>query len=206
MRILGVLLILTGLGLGIIWPWAQLNLLGNEKANLKFGSLAGSQPEQQEVTLTRADNPVRMRFRASYKVGGKLPPLKIPVKVVITDAEGTLLNGVISFPTDGIEQGPEQPKARGSRPLEFNILNDGPHIVYLQLLDNANSGGIAKPDIENISLTVITNAPEVRDDFKAVSAVLALAGFYLMVRSRRRSKKDRHASRAATTRKWGRGD
>ena len=123
---------------------------------------------------------------------------------MITDRDGTLLTGVISFPTQGIETGPEQPKVRGSQALEFGIINNGEHELYLELAPNQNDGGVLRPDIEGISATVIANAPAINEDYKSLAAVMALAGFYLLVRSRKRKKES--GGKIDPPPRWGRGE
>lgn len=201
MRVVGIMFLLAGLGLGLLWPWAQANFGGNELEKLEFSNLRNG-GEVVTFNATQADNPIRIRFQAKYLVGAKLPPVKIPVKVLITDREGALLTGVISFPTQGINTGPEQGSVRGSKSLNFNILNEGEHQLALSLAPNSNDGGIARPDIDRVSATVVANAPEITDDYKALSAVLALVGFYLLMRSRRRKKDE---GRIDPPKRWGRG-
>ena len=74
MRIFGILLLLAGLGLGIGWPWAQVNFLGNEKEKVVFSDLRSKAVKTQSVVLEPVDSPVRVRFQAEYLVDGKLPP------------------------------------------------------------------------------------------------------------------------------------
>ena len=202
MRVFGLLLLACGIAVGAIWPWAQLHFLGNELGKLEFSGLRQGKSEPQSIVLTRDNNRVRIRFQASYLVGAKLPPVKIPVRVVITDLDGTLLSGIVSFPTKGDETGPEQQKVRGSTPLEFGVINDGEHMITLSLAPNPNNGGILVPDIAEVSATVVANAPELRDDYKALAAALALAGIYVLLRSRRKKPGDPPNSTPA---RWGRG-
>lgn len=203
MRILGGVLILFALGIGVLWPWAQITLGGNELAKLEYSNIRAS-AETLSLNLTQDHNPVRIRFQAKYLVDGKLPPTKIPVRVLITDREGALLTGKISFATQGIATGPEQGKVRGSQPIEFNVLNDGEHNLLLELAINSHNGGIIRPDIDTVTATVIANAPAINDDYKALSAVLALVGFYLFVRAKRR-KRTKGGS-TPPQQHWGRGD
>lgn len=202
MRSLGLVLILAAIAVGLVWPWAQINLQGRAIETLQFGNLQGPIVERRTLDLTENDNPVRARFQASFVPGGALPPLKLPVKVVITDRDGTLLTGVISFPTNSRNTGPENVTVSAGTMLNFNTINDGPHEMFLELAPNPDDGGISRPALEGISVSFVGNAPQLRDDYKALAAVMALAGFYLLVRSRRKKKKDGETPPP----NWGRGD
>lgn len=203
MRILAILMLLAALGVGVVWPRVQVQLLGNQLAELEFDTLRSArEPVAREIELSRNDNPVRIGFQAKYMVGAKLPPVSVRIKAVITDAEGTLLSGFLSFPTDGISTGPEQPAIRGSQPLIFSVLNDGVHTLYLSLAENPNDGGIETPDIASVTATVIANVPEQDDNIRALSAVLALLGIYLFFRSMRRRPA---GPKSDPPQRWGRG-
>lgn len=204
MRIVALLLIAGGIGLGLIWPWAQLNLETSQASVLEFGDLQGAVVERQTISLSEQDNPIRVRFQIAYKPGGALPPVKLPVQIVVTDSDGTLLTGTVSFSTEGRETGPEQPKVRSGTMLNFNVINDGEHEFFLELADNPNDGGISRPAIAGVDLSIIKNATEVRDDYKALAAIMALAGFYILVRSRGRKRKAPREK--PKPQKWGRGD
>lgn len=160
--------------------------------------------ERQTLPLNREDNPIRVRFQIAYKPDGALPPVKIPIKVVITDRDGTLLTGTVSFPTSGRETGPEQPKVRSGTLLNFDVINDGEHELFLELAPNPNDGGITRPAIDGVEVAVVKNAANIRDDYKALAAVMALAGFYILIRSRGRKRKSKDEKTGQ--RKWGRGD
>lgn len=207
MRIIAFLLIAGGIGLGLVWPWAQLNLEKTNAETLAFGDLQGAVVERQTIELTEADNPIRVRFQIAYTPDGALPPVKLPVKIVITDSDGTLLTGTVSFPTAGRETGPEQPKVRSGTLLNFNVINDGEHEFFLELASNPNDGGITRPAIEGVDVSIVKNAAELRDDYKALAAVMALAGVYVLIRSRRSKRKSRKEDRKKKPepRKWGRG-
>ncbi len=197
-----MLLIVIAACIGLLWPWAQLNFLGNRIAEFEFDKIQGLENWQQVIELSQADNPVRIRLKTSYQVGAKLPPLKVPVKVMISDAQGTLLSGTVSFPTRGISTGPELEKVRGSQGLEFDVLNNGNHAILVSLAPNSNNGGILKPAIGKISAIVVGNAPELNDDHKALAAIIALCGLYLVVRNRRRKT---GAKARSKNRIWGKG-
>ncbi|MEM7216085.1 MAG: hypothetical protein AAF423_11130 [Pseudomonadota bacterium] len=201
MKAVGILFLLMGIGIGAIWPWAQLNFLGRETDRIEFGQPLSDPPLSSSTVLTKSDNPVRIRFSASYKVGGKLPPIKVPVKILVTDRDGALLSGIISFPTRGAETGPEQEKVRASKSIEFDVINEGEHKIHISLAKNKNSGGILVPDIASVTAIVVANAPELREDYKALAAVLVLAGIYILLRSRRRNK----SNRLEPPDRWGRG-
>ena len=178
MRPLGLLLIFAAICLGLLWPWYQINFQGREVETLQFGNLQSTIVERQTITLTKQDNPVRVRFLASFLVGGKLPPIKLPIKVVITDREGTLLVGIVSFPTKGRTTGPELEPIRAGTLLNFSVLNDGEHEVFLELAPNENDGAILKPALSGVAATFVANAPALQDNFRFLAIVLALAGVY----------------------------
>ena len=204
MRLVAFLLIAGGIGLGLIWPWAQLSLDRSNAETLTYGDLQGPVVERQTITLSEQDNPIRVQFEISYKPDAALPPTKLPVKIVITDSDGTLLSGIVSFATGGRDTGPEQPKVRSGTMLNFDVINSGEHEFFLELADNPNDGGISRPGIEGVDISVIKNASELRDDYKALAAVMALAGVYVLIRSRGRKRKAKKEK--PKPRKWGRGD
>ncbi|MEM8650670.1 MAG: hypothetical protein AAGF54_09095 [Pseudomonadota bacterium] len=204
MKRIGICLVFAGIALGLLWPWYQLNFYGEEFAKLNFSNLRDGTAIHADVDLNKQNNKVRIRFLAYYQVDGKLPPVKLPVKVSINDPVGPFLTGRISFPTNGNFSGPEQPKVAGSNSLEFDVLNDGPHRVTLQLAPNPNPGQFSKPDIEKVIATVVANAPEVQEDYKVLSVVLALTGVYFIIRGRRRKSADNNNDKSSN-KKWGRG-
>ncbi|MEM7067855.1 MAG: hypothetical protein AAF478_03145 [Pseudomonadota bacterium] len=200
MRTVGVLFLLIGIGIGIVWPRVQLEYFGRELAQLEFQHPEFNTAKSHSIELTQTDNPVRVLFRASYLLDGKLPPVKMPAKILITDRDGTFLNGILSFPTNGISEGPEQPSARASQSLDFDVLNDGEHVFALNLAPNENDGGILRPDVEKITATVYANVPVMNDNHKAFAAIFGVAGVYLLLRSRRRKN-----PKSPEPQKWGRG-
>ena len=104
MRALGFLFIFAAILAGVVWPWAQINFLGRDLATLEFGNLKGPVVERQTFSVSETDNPVRIRLQARYIMGAKLPQGPLPVRVVITDLEGTLLTGIISFATRNLDE------------------------------------------------------------------------------------------------------
>ncbi len=189
MKFVAFIMIAAGIAIGALWPWVQLNYMGRDLGSLKFQQPRPEAQSHESLVLTRDDNPVRIRFRAIYMLEAKLPPVKIPVKVVISDRQGTFLSGVISFSTKGLGTGPERPTVRAGTPLEFSVINDGEHTIELSLAENPNDGGILIPDIDHVTASVIANASELDENYKALAAILALCGFYVLVRSRRSRKK-----------------
>ena len=203
MRAIGFALIVIAAAIGALWPWVQLNFFGNKIKDFELDQIQNGRVWQHVIQLSETDNPVRLRLRASYIVDAKLPPLKVPVKVDISDKEGPLLTGILSFPTQGITTGPDQDPVRGSQALKFNVINDGDHALLVSLAPNPNDGGIATPAISSISASVVGNAPELNDDHKALAAIVGLSGLYLIIRFRR--KKSARGAQAGK-RKWGRGE
>ena len=199
MRIIGFLFIIAGIVVGLLLPWAQLNFDGEEIAELKFASFNQTGAGEATVLLKAADNPVRIRFFAEYKVGGLLPPLKIPIQVKLSDKDGTLVGAIISFSTKGHGGGPDQPRVRSGNNIDVTVQNDGLHKLQLEFAPNKNNNGIEKPDIDTITASFIANASPVIDDYKIPAAILALVGFYLILRSRRRRDQPPNKPR------WGRG-
>lgn len=198
MKKLGFLFIVMGIAIGLLLPWAQLNFQGGEVAELSFPAFNQKGSGEATVLLKVADNPVRLRFSAQYKVDGLLPPIKIPIEVKLSDKDGTLIGAIISFSTKGHGGGPDQPKVRSGTNLEVKVQNDGLHKLQLSFAPNKNNG-IEKPDIDTITASFIANANAVNESYKIPAAILALVGFYLILRSRRgRDEKPKK-------RRWGRG-
>ena len=199
MKKLGFIFITLAILIGLILPWAKLNFTGNEIGTLTFPNFRGDGIKTQSLLIRKEDSPVRVRFRAKYKVGGLLPPVKIPITVKVSDIAGTLIGTIISFPTNGFETGPEQPKVRGSSPLVFEIQNDGLHHLNLSFAKNKNNGNILKPDVEEISATFIANSAELQTPYKIPAAILGMLGLDLIVRSRKKGNTKPKMPR------WGRG-
>lgn len=199
MKKLGFLLILIGVVVGLLMPLAQVKLSGTEITTLSFADFRDDGVESQDLLIRKEDNPVRINFRAKYKVGAQLPPLKLPITVKISDVDGTLIGTIISFKTDGFDTGPEQPKAAGSQSLVFDVQNDGLHRISMAFATQPGNSNILKPDVEEITAKFIANTSEEENPYKIPAAVLGILGFYLIVRSRRGQKREPKKHR------WGRG-
>ncbi len=199
MKKLGLLLIAIAIVIGLLLPWAQLNFEGEEIAQVNFPDFNQTSLSEGTVLLKTDDNPVRIRFFAEYKVGGLLPPLKIPVTVKLSDKDGTLIGAIISFSTKGHGGGPDQPKVRSGTNIDVSVQNDGLHKLQLEFAPNKNNNGIINPDVDNITATFIANASPVNQPYKIPAVILAMVGFYLIVRSRKK-RKDTHIKP-----RWGRG-
>lgn len=188
MKKLGLLLIAIAIAIGLLLPWAQLNFEGEEIAQVNFPDFNQTSLNEGTVLLKTDDNPVRIRFFAEYKVGGLLPPLKIPVTVKLSDKDGTLIGAIISFSTKGHGGGPDQPKVRSGTNIDVSVQNDGLHKLQLEFAPNKNNNGIINPDVDNITATFIANASPVNQPYKIPAVILAMVGFYLIVRSRKKTK------------------
>jgi hypothetical protein len=199
MKKLGFLFILIGLVVGILLPLAQVKLSGTEITTLSFADFRNEGTETQNLLIRKEDNPVRINFRARYKVGAQLPPVKLPITVKISDADGTLIGTIISFKTDGFETGPEQPKVAGSQSLVFDVQNDGLHLVSMAFAPQPGNSNVLRPDVEEITAKFIANTSEQENPYRIPAAVLGILGFYLIVRSRRGQKREPKKHR------WGRG-
>lgn len=200
MKKIGFIMIALALVIGLLLPWVQLNFFdGEEITSVEFTSFNQTPVHESTVLLKTADNPVRLRFFAKYKVAGLLPPVKVPVQLKVSDKNGTLLGAIISFPTDGRGSAPEQQKVTSGSNVLLNVQNDGLHKIELSFAPNKNDNGITNPDVDSIRMTFIGNAVQISDEYKIPAAVLAILGFYLIIRSRR--------NKPTTPKKprWGRG-
>jgi len=198
MKKLGFLLILIALCVGVLMPLVQVKLSGTEIITLSFSNFRGDGVKAQNLLIRKEDNPVRINFRAKYKVGAKLPPVKLPITVKISDTDGTLIGTIISFKTDGFDTGPEQPKVAGSQSLVFDVQNEGLHRISMEFAPQPANSNILQPDVEEITAKFIANTSEQENPYKIPAAVLGLLGFYLIVRSRRHKKSE------PKKRRWGR--
>ena len=201
MRKLAIFLIIAGFGLSIFLSWGQVNLFAERIDELEFTELQGTWPQGRKLELNQSDNPIRVQFQARYMVDGRLPPVRLPIKVVITDREGTLVSATLSFPTQGIKTGPEQPTVRGSQPVIFNVLNDGEHTIYMTLAAMPENSLTNSPDVDAITATILGNAHDIPEEYRLLGVIIALLGFYLLSRSRRRRKPPYPPKKP----KWGRG-
>lgn len=199
MKKLGLLLILIAVGVGILMPLAQVKLSGTEITTLTFSDFRDDGVKTQNLLIRKEDNPVRINFRAKYKVGAQLPPVKLPVTVKLSDADGTLIGTIISFKTDGFETGPEQPKVAGSKSLVFDVQNDGLHSISMAFAPQPANSNILNPDVEEITAKFIANTSEQENPYTIPAAVLGILGFYLIVRSRKGKQREPKKHR------WGRG-
>ncbi len=194
----GILFILAGFALGLLYPWAKVNFLGEQITEVQLTNLDFNAQQTATLTLTKADNPVRARFFVKYKRDAYLPPLKIPVIARINDSKGALIAGIISFPTDGHTTGPELGKVRSGNSLDFEVENDGLHQLVMELAPNANAGLVKKPDIANITVKFVANAASKDNPYQIWAIMLGVLGVYLFLRGRRKRKNN-------SMRKWGRG-
>jgi hypothetical protein len=200
MKKIGLLLIVIALSIGLVLPWAKLNFDENVVSEVSFPEFHKTGKAEQTVLLTKADNPLRIRFVARYKVGGLLPPVKIPLQVKLSDRDGTLIGAIISFPTNGIDTGTEQPKTRSGTHLLATVQHDGLHKLEIEFAPNKNNNGIEKPDVDVITASFVANAAPVENQYQIPALILGLLGFYLLIRSRRSGK----SKAKSQPHKWGR--
>jgi len=195
---LGILFLFVGIVLGLVYPWAKVNFLGKQVAEVQLNNLDFSAKQSATFSLSTSDNPVRARFLVQYKRDAYLPPVSIPVFVRI-DGPGNLIHATtVSFPTDGRTTAPEQGKIASGSAVDFEAKGDGLHQISLELAPNRNAGITKKPDIENITVKFIANAAPSENPFEIWAVVLGALGFYLMLRGRRGREKN-------TPGRWGRG-
>lgn len=199
MKKLGIVLILIALGIGVLMPLLQVKYSGTEITTLSFSDIRSGGGEAQTLLIRKEDTPVRINFRARYKVGAQLPPVKLPVTVKVSDADGTLIGTIISFKTDGFDTGPEQPKVAGSQSLVFEVQNEGLHRISMEFAPQPGNSNILRPDVEEITAKFIANTNDEDNPYRIPAAVLGILGFYLIVRSRRGKKGGPKKLR------WGRG-
>lgn len=199
MKKLGLIFILIAFGVVVLMPLAQVKLSGTEITTLTFTGLRGGEAETQNVLIRKEDNPVRVNFRAKYKVGAQLPPVKLPITVKVSDSDGTLIGTIVSFKTDGFDTGPEQPKVAGSQSLVFEVQKEGLHRISMEFAPQPANSNILRPDVEEITARFMANTSRQETPYKIPAAVLGILGFYLVIRSRKDKK--------STPRKrhWGRG-
>ncbi len=201
MRVVAFLLLIGGVAAGVIWPWIQMNWMGDPIGEL---TLYERNSGWQDITivLSIAENPVRMRFEARTLPDGKLPPINIPIAVRIRDADGPLVAAIINLPAKGRETGPEGGLISGVSSPVFRVQKTGEHVLTAAFAPNPNDGNITKPDLASVKVTFIANAAEPDETHKVPAAVAVLFGVYLLFRTRKRKKRKEKPEDM----KWGRGD
>lgn len=206
MRKFAVLCILLGIGLAALLPWAQSNLSGNEVAMLSVYERNGTGWQSGTVTLSRDDNPVRVRINAKYLVDAKLPPNGLPITIRVSGTDGVVLDGTVSLSTNLQGSAPEQEKTVRSTAPVFAIAEAGEYLIEVNLAPNAADSGVLDPGLSSVSVSVIGNAVDADNEYQMPGIVLAIFGVYLLMRSRhRKSGVVKNSPAGESKSRWGRG-
>lgn len=199
MRKIAYALVVAGITLGILLPAFHLHFSGSFIQDEIVYDRANGGWRAATLYLSPADNPVRLQFVAEFLVGGRLPPVKIPLDVKISDADGTLMAAIVSLPASGRDAGAELPKIRSTTAPVFSVQQEGQHTLEVAFAPNKNNGNILLPDVKSLTAEFTANATEPNEDYKLPAVVLVILGIYLLIRSGREGRKVRAPV------KWGRG-
>ncbi len=210
MRKLALLLILAGLALVVLRPWLQTGFSGNEIASFNLFERQGEGWKSAAVTLSPSDNPFRLRINASFVVDAKIRPVKLPLKVRISGADGVVLDGTVSLKTDLQGAAPEGQKVKSITAPVFAIVNGGEYLIEVGVADDAPNYGLHDPGVSVVDGIIAGNVIEADDDYLLPGVVMIGLGVFILARKRRKKPagntqtKGRRGQGGKKKSRWGR--
>jgi len=186
MRKLALLLLLAGLALVVLRPWLQTGFSGNEIASFNLFERKGEGWKSAAVTLSPSDNPFRLRINASFVVDAKTRPVKLPLKVRISGADGVVLDGTVSLKTDLQGAAPEGQKVKSITAPVFAIVNGGEYLIEVGVDADAPNYDLQDPGLSAVNANIAGNVTEADDGYLLPGVVMIVLGISFLARKRRK--------------------
>ncbi len=202
MRIIFILILLAGIGVGIAYPWAVSSFPGRELGSWRVYDRNG-QFRPVETALASADAPIRVMFDLTTEGAPALSPQKIILTVTASTARRTVLAQTLSFSeSQARETSPQSPQRtyRDDAGLIADI-EDGEYQFVVGPGDAEDIG------IEAVDMVLLGGARSQDPRAQPLGFSLMAVGFIglvLTLRRRRNDPPDNPNSQPPRPR-WGRG-
>ncbi len=199
MRVFFLLILLAGIGLGILYPWAATNFSGREIATLPvYDRDAGF--SQAEARLASADAPVRVLVDMTALAAPEFAPTRTVLTMTVSGEQGTVLAETMSFAESKPQERNPQLRQKIYRD-EVGLLTGIEDGDYTFVVGPGDAEGI---DIQSVDIVLRGGAAVLDPRLQPVGYVLSAIGFIgLVLAMRARRRKSGNVAQPGP--RWGRG-
>lgn len=202
MRILFLLILLAGTGLGIIYPWATTNFTGKEIGTYRaYDRGGGFRPV--EVALASADAPVRVLVDLTTLA----PPVVKPARAILTITASTRGETVLAQALNFHDTTPRERSPQLPDPIfrdDAGLIREVQPGTYRFVIEQGDADNV---QIKSVELILRSGGGEADERAQPIGFSLMAVGFIgLVLALRRRSggRPDNPNSQPPPARRWGR--
>lgn len=197
MRLFALALIVIGLGGAVLIPWYQSNFTGYEVTTQTVYHPATG-PTGFSLELSPKLNPLRVVLETRFQPGQKLAARTLDFQLLVSQQETTVLKARLEVPT-AARGAPEGDQITGMNSPVFPVADDGVYTISVTPIKSDTRQIETLANVVSVTAKVRAKVTEPVLDFQWQGIMLAILGFYLLMRSRRRRRQDQSEGQ-----KWGR--
>ena len=197
MRLFSLLLIVIGLGGAVLIPWYQSNFTGYEvTSQTVYRPETG--PTEFSLELSPRLNPLRVVLEVRFQPGQKLASRTLDFQLLVSQAETPVLKARLEVPT-AARGAPEGDQITGMNSPVFPVANDGIYTISVTPIESDARQTETLANVVSVTAKVRAKVTEPVLDFQWQGIMLAILGFYLLMRTRRQKRAEQSGEQ-----RWGR--